>query len=68
MAILTDEDFDPRTKRMKPRALDMLSIDDLPPYIADMQTETTRVEGEIAKKEKSKNAADAFFKPKSDAS
>lgn len=62
--MLTDDDFDPRTKRMKPRALDMLSIDDLRQYIADMKTETTRVEAEIAKKEKSKSAADAFFKPK----
>ena len=68
MAILTDEDFDPRTKRMKPRTLDMLSLDDLRAYIADMQTEITRVQGEIAKKEKSKNAADAFFKAPPDAS
>lgn len=60
--MLTDDDFDPRTKRMKPRALDMLSIDDLKNYIADMHLEITRVEGEIAKKEKSKSAADAFFK------
>lgn len=60
--MLTDDDFDPRSKRMKPRNLDMLSIDDLRNYIADMKTETTRVEGEIAKKEKSRAAADGFFK------
>ena len=62
--MLTDDDFDPRTKRMKPRVLDMLSIDDLRNYIADMQAEITRVEAAIAKKENSKSAADAFFKPK----
>lgn len=62
--MLTDDDFDPRTKRMKPRVLDMLSIDDLRHYIADMQNEITRVEAAIAKKENSKSAADAFFKPK----
>ncbi len=62
--MLTDDDFDPRTKRMKPRVLDMLSIDDLRNYIADMQAEITRVQAAIAKKENSKSAADAFFKPK----
>lgn len=62
--MLTDDDCDPRTKRMKPRALDMLSVEDLRQYIADMRTEITRVEAEVAKKEKSKSAADAFFKPK----
>ncbi len=61
--MLTDDDFDPRTKRMKPRVLDMLSIDDLRQYIADMQAETIRVEAAIAKKEKTRSAADAFFKP-----
>ncbi len=62
--MLTDDDFDPRSKRMKPRALDMLSIDDLHQYIADMQEEIKRVELAIAKKENSKSAADAFFKPR----
>ena len=61
--MLTDDDVDPRSKRMKPRVLDNLSLDDLRHYIADMQTEIIRVQGEIAKKEKSKSAADAFFKP-----
>lgn len=64
--MLTDDDFDPRTKRMKPRVLDMLSIDDLRHYIADMQAEITRVEAVIAKKEKSKSAAAAFFKSPTD--
>lgn len=62
--MLTDDDFDPRSKRMKPRALDMLSIEDLHQYIADMQEEIKRVELAIGKKENSKSAADAFFKPK----
>lgn len=60
--MLTDDDFDPRTKRMKPRPLDMLSIDQLRTYVDDLKVEIIRVEADIAKKEKSKAAADSFFK------
>ena len=59
--MLTDDDVDPRTKRMKPRVLDALSVDDLRQYITDMQTEIQRVEAAIARKEKTRSAADAFF-------
>lgn len=60
--MLTDDDFDPRTKKMKARPLDMLSVDQLRGYIAELRAEITRVEADIAKKEKSKAAADSFFK------
>ena len=33
-----DDDLDPKTKRLKPRSLDKLSIDDLQNYIADLKT------------------------------
>ena len=58
----SDDDFDPKTKRLKPRPLDLLSIPDLNQYIADLKTEIARAEAYIAKKEKTKAAADNFFK------
>ena len=58
----SDEDFDPKTKRLKPSPLDLLSIPDLRQYIEDLKTEITRAEADIARKEKTKAAADNFFK------
>lgn len=60
--MLNDDDFDPRTKKMKVRSLDLLSVDDLKNYIAELKAEIARVEADIAKKEKSRAAADSFFK------
>ncbi len=57
-----DDEFDPKTKKPKPRNLDDLSIDDLKEYITDLETEIIRVKSEIEKKEASKTAANAFFK------
>lgn len=60
--MLTDDDFDPRTKRMKPRPLDVLSVDQLRDYITDLKNEISRAEADIARKEKAAAAADSFFK------
>ena len=57
-----DDDFDPKTKKLKPRVLDLLSVDELRIYINDLQNEIMRAEADIAKKEKSKAAADSLFK------
>lgn len=59
--MFSDDDFDPKTKKMKQRPLDRLSVPELREYIADMKAEIARVEADIAKKEKSKSAADALF-------
>lgn len=56
------EDLDPRTKKPKPRNLDVMSIEALEEYIAEMQAEIERVRGAIAKKEKAREGADAVFK------
>ncbi len=61
-----DDDLDPKTKRLKPRALDKLSVDDLKTYIDDLKTEIKRVEDDIAKKEAHKNAISNLFKKKDD--
>lgn len=57
-----DDDLDPKTKRLKARSLDNLSIPELRDYIAQMHVEIARVEADIIKKEKTKAAADALFK------
>ncbi len=60
--MLTDDDTDPKTKRLKPRILDNLSIDDLKLYIDDMKAEIARVESDIVKKQAHKNAVSNLFK------
>lgn len=59
-----DEDIDPKTRRLKPRNLDALSVPDLKNYIGQLRDEISRVEGEIARKEKHLSAADAIFRKK----
>lgn len=59
--MFADDDLDPQTKRAKARNLDTMSIPELKLYIEDMKAEISRVEADIAKKEKSKAAADALF-------
>ena len=61
-----DDDLDPLTKRLKPRSLDKLSIDDLRIYIADLKNEITRVEADISKKQAHKDAVSSLFKKKED--
>jgi uncharacterized small protein (DUF1192 family) len=60
--MLTDDDTDPKTRRAKPRLLDPMSVPELKEYVLQLQSEITRAEAEIAKREKHKNAADAIFK------
>lgn len=59
--MFSDDDLDPKNKRLKPRKLDDMSVPELKDYIASMKEEITRAEADIAKKEKSKAAADALF-------
>jgi uncharacterized small protein (DUF1192 family) len=63
--MFNDDDLDPKTRRLKPRPLDNMSVPELRAYITQMQEEIARVEADIAKKEKSKAAADAIFGGKS---
>lgn len=63
--MLFDDDLDPKTKKRKPRPLDLLSVPELKEYVTDLKAEIVRVEADIAKKEKSKSAAEALFKGQS---
>jgi uncharacterized small protein (DUF1192 family) len=63
--MISDDDLDPKTKKLKPRALDNLSVPELREYIQQMKDEIMRAEADILKKEKHKAAADALFKSRS---
>lgn len=60
--MIFDDETDPKTKRSKPRLLDKLSVDELQVYISDMKAEIGRVEQEISKREKHKQAMAGLFK------
>jgi uncharacterized small protein (DUF1192 family) len=52
----------PTKKLLVPPALDMLGVDELNAYIADLNAEISRVQQAIAAKQAHKDAAAAFFK------
>ncbi len=52
----------PKQESVFPRDLEFLSVDDLREYISELKEEIERVRGDMEIKEKSKNAADSFFK------
>jgi uncharacterized small protein (DUF1192 family) len=52
----------PAKKLLVPLALDMLGVDELNAYIADLNAEISRVKQAIAAKQAHKDAAAAFFK------
>jgi uncharacterized small protein (DUF1192 family) len=58
-----DEDLPIRKRRRLERLLlDTLGIEELRDYIAELREEITRVETDIAAKDRHRSAADAFFK------
>jgi uncharacterized small protein (DUF1192 family) len=52
----------PRPARLTKLALDRLSISELREYIDELKAEIVRVEADIDKKGRSRDAAEAFFK------
>jgi len=56
------EDLEPRTKRIAPRDLDIMSVGDLEDYIAEMEVEIARARQVIARKTDHRSAADKLFK------
>jgi uncharacterized small protein (DUF1192 family) len=61
-AAMDEEDFLPRTAKPAPRDLEPMSIEALHDYIAELEAEIERVRDDIAKKEKHRSGAEAFFK------
>ena len=59
---IDEQDLEPRTKRAKPKDLDIMSVEALKDYIAGLQAEIERAEAAIAAKQSHKAAAESFFK------
>ena len=56
------DELEPRKPKPQLRNLDVLSIEELNDYIAEMKTEIQRVEEKITAKKAHLNAAAGFFK------
>jgi uncharacterized small protein (DUF1192 family) len=59
---MDEQDFEPQTKRPKPKDLEVMSINALNEYIAGLEAEIERARAEIAKKQDSRSAAESVFK------
>lgn len=55
------EDLEPRSTPKKPKDLEIMSIEALREYIANLKAEIERVEVKIAAKESHRSTADAVF-------
>ena len=56
------EDLEPRHKKVKPRDLTIMSIEDLEEYIETLKAEIERAERAIEKKHGARQGAETFFK------
>jgi uncharacterized small protein (DUF1192 family) len=59
---IDEQDLEPRTKRQKPKDLDVMSVDALKEYIAGLEAEIERARTAIAAKTSHKATAESFFK------
>jgi len=56
------EDLEPRNRKPPPKNLDVMSIEALHEYIAELEAEIARTRETIAAKKKARSGADAVFK------
>jgi len=56
------EDLEPRKKKVAPRELDSLSIEELSDYIGEMEAEIARVKAKISAKQAHLSGAASLFK------
>lgn len=61
MAFETD-DLEPQKKKPALKNLDVMSIEALADYIADLEAEIARARAAIAQKQSARASADSFFK------
>jgi len=59
---MEEQDLEPRTQRKKPKDLEVMSIEALEEYIAEMEAEIERARAEIAAKRDHRSAAEDVFK------
>lgn len=55
-------DLEPRKAIQKPKDLDLMGVEELEDYLAELEAEAERVRAKIAGKTDYKSAADALFK------
>ena len=56
------DDLEPRTAKPAPKNLDVMSIEALGDYVAELEAEIARVRTVIAAKREARSGADAVFK------
>ena len=56
------DDLEPKTPRPKPRDLEIMGVEELEEYIAELQAEIERARAVIEGKQSHKGAAEALFK------
>ena len=56
------EDLEPRKAITKPKDLELLGVEELEEYLAELETEATRVKEKIAAKKAYKSGAENLFK------
>ena len=60
--LIDDDTPKPKPRRLEPLVLDLLGVEELRDYIAELQAEIVRAEAEITRKQAHRSAADAFFR------
>ena len=55
------EDLEPKTKKPAPKNLEVMSIEALHDYVAELEAEIARVRETIAAKEKARAGAETLF-------
>lgn len=56
------EDLEPRKAISKPKDLELLGVEELEEYLAELETEAARVKEKIAAKKAYKSGAEGLFK------
>jgi uncharacterized small protein (DUF1192 family) len=56
------EDLEPRTKKPKPKDLEVMGVDELENYLAELEAEAVRVRDKIKAKKTYLSGAESLFK------
>ncbi len=59
---MDSDDLEPRKPIAKPQDLDLLGVDELQDYLAELEAEAERVRAKIASKTDYQSVADTLFK------
>jgi len=62
MAMNEPDEPRPPPRRVQSLSLDLLGVDELNAYIGELEAEIVRVRGEIVRKQRHREAAQAFFR------